>query len=62
MAVEELTIFAHHLGGKSAMHLSAPRSTRHAALLLLAHKSALRRLALPGTPITALPGAPNCGF
>ncbi len=44
------------------MHLSAPCSTRHAALFLLAHKSALRRHALPGTPITALPGASNGGF
>ena len=44
------------------MHPPAPRLVRHAALLLLAHRSALRRHALPGTPITALAGASNYGF
>ena len=50
---------------ESATHPPAPRSARHAALLLLTHKSALRRHArgaapLPGAPIAALPGASNC--
>ena len=51
-----------HLLGERATHPPAPRSPRHAALLLLAHKGALRRHALPGTPITALTGAFNCRF
>ncbi len=51
-----------HLLDESATHPPAPRSSRHAALLLLAHTSALRRRALPGTPITALTGAFNCRF
>ncbi|TXH31766.1 MAG: hypothetical protein E6Q94_07445 [Burkholderiaceae bacterium] len=51
-----------HLLGDSATHSPAPRSTRHAALLLLAGSSPLRRLALPGTPITALASAFNCRF
>ena len=56
-----------HLLGENATHPPAPRSPRHAALLLLAHKGALRRHArgaapLPGTPITALTGAFNCRF
>ena len=62
MPVDLLGLFTVHRVGESAMRLPAPRSTRHAALLLLAHRSALRRHALPGTPITALPGASNCGF
>ena len=44
------------------MRLPAPRSARHAALLLLAHTSALRRPALPDTPIATLSDASNCGF
>ena len=51
-----------YLLGDSAMHPIAPRSTHHAALLLLAGRSPLRRRALPGTPITAHSGASNCGF
>ncbi|MDF1485336.1 hypothetical protein PY257_09120 [Ramlibacter sp. H39-3-26] len=51
-----------HLVGESAMHLPAPRSARHAALLLLAGSSPPRRRALPGTPITAPAGASNCRF
>jgi hypothetical protein len=51
-----------HLMGERAMHPSAPRSGRHAALLLLAGRSPLRRHALPGTPITALSGASNYRF
>ena len=51
-----------HLLGESATHSPAPRSARHAPLFLLAHRSAPRRHALPGTPITALSGASNCGF
>jgi hypothetical protein len=50
-----------HLLGENAMHPPAPRSTRHAALLLLAHRCALHRRALPGMPITALTGASNGG-
>ncbi len=42
-----------------AMPPPAPLSPRHAALLLLAHKSALRRPALPGAPTAALLGAFN---
>ena len=49
-----------HLWGESATHSPAPRSARHAALLLLAGSSPLRRLALPDTPITALASAFNC--
>jgi hypothetical protein len=52
---------SHHLG-ESAMHPPAPRSTRHAALLVLAGSSPLRPRALPGTPITALAGASNYRF
>jgi len=44
------------------MHPAAPRSVRHAALLVLAGRSPLRPRALPGTPVAALPGASNCGF
>ncbi len=51
---------ATHLFGESAMHPSAPRWTRHAALLVLAHRSAPRPHALPGTPIRARSGASNC--
>ena len=49
-----------HLWGESATHSPAPRSARHAALLLLAGSSPQRRRALPGTPITALASAFNC--
>jgi hypothetical protein len=48
--------------GESATHLPAPRSARHAALLVLAGMSLLRPRALPGTPITALASASNCRF
>jgi len=51
-----------HLWGERAMHPAAPRSARHAALLVLAGKSPLPPRALPGTPIAALPGASNRGF
>jgi len=44
------------------MRSAAPRSARHAALLVLAGMSPLRPRALPGTPSAALPGASNCGF
>ncbi len=47
---------------KSAMHPKAPRSPRHAALLVLAHEGALRPRVLPGTPTTVPPDAFNCGF
>ncbi|MBS0313967.1 MAG: hypothetical protein JSS05_07220 [Proteobacteria bacterium] len=52
---------AHRLGDR-AMHPSAPSTTRRAALILLAHGSARRRRALPGTPWPAPTGASNCGF
>jgi hypothetical protein len=51
----------HHLG-EIAMRPPAPRSTRHAALLVLAGMSLPRPRALPGTPITALAGASNYRF
>jgi hypothetical protein len=47
------------LAGESAMHSPVPCSPHHAALLLLAHSSAPRRRALPGTPITAPANAFN---
>lgn len=49
----------HHLG-EAATHPIAPRWTRLAALLVLAHRSALRPRALPGTPSGARSGAFNC--
>jgi len=51
-----------HLLGENAMHPPAPRSTRHAALLVLAGISPPRPRALPDAPITALAGAFNCRF
>ncbi len=51
-----------HLSGESATHPPAPRSPRHAALLVLAGISLPRPRALPATPITALAGAFNCRF
>jgi len=51
-----------HLLGNRATHSPAPRSPRHAALLVLAGISPLRPRALPGTPITALASAFNCRF
>jgi len=48
-----------HLLGDIAMHPPAPRSPRHAALLVLAGTSLRRPRALLGTPITALAGASN---
>jgi hypothetical protein len=49
-----------HLLGERAMHPPAPPSPRHAALLVVAHASALPPRVLPGTPMTALAGAFNC--
>ena len=51
-----------HLLGDCAMRPIAPRLTRQAALLLIAHWSALLRLALPGPPLAAHSGASNCCF
>jgi hypothetical protein len=51
-----------HLLGDRARYWPTPRSTRHAALLVLAGMSLLRPHALPGTPITALASACYCGF
>jgi len=51
-----------HLWGEHATHSPAPRSARHAALLLLAGSSPLRRRALRDTPITALASASNYRF
>ncbi|MDR1994079.1 hypothetical protein [Azonexus sp.] len=51
-----------HTIGEVATRSPAPCSPRHAALLLLAGVSLLRRRALPGTTITALTSAFNCGF
>jgi hypothetical protein len=51
-----------HLLGDSATHSPAPRSARHAALLVLAGMSLPRPHALPGTPITALASAYYCRF
>ncbi len=48
--------------GDSAMHPIAPRPTGLAALLLIAHLSALLRLALPDPPLAAHSGASNCCF
>jgi hypothetical protein len=59
------TIFAFdgvHLSGDNAMRPPAPRSPRHAALLVLAGISPPRPRVLPGTPITALAGASNYRF
>ncbi|MDR2154454.1 MAG: hypothetical protein LBE78_05435 [Burkholderiaceae bacterium] len=51
-----------HLLGEGATHSPAPRSPRHAALLVLAGIGPRRPRALPGTPITALASAFNCRF
>jgi|GEM_PF-1480837 len=51
-----------HLLGGSATHSPVPRLPRHAALLVFAGMSLPRPRALPGTPITALASASNCGF
>jgi hypothetical protein len=51
-----------HLLGDSATRSPAPRSPRHAALLVLAGMSLPRPHALPGTPITALASASNYRF
>jgi hypothetical protein len=51
-----------HRRGSSATRPPAPRSPRHAALLVLAGISLPRPPALPATPITALAGAFNCRF
>jgi hypothetical protein len=52
---------AHRLG-ENATHSPAPRSTRHAALLVLAGMGLPRPRALPDAPITALASAFNCRF
>ena len=52
-----------HLLGDNATHSPAPRSTRHAALQILAIPPGIAAVcALPGTPITVLANASNCGF
>jgi len=52
-----------HLLGDNATHSPAPCSPRHAALQILAIATAIAAVcALPGTPITALASAFNCGF
>jgi hypothetical protein len=51
-----------HLLGDHATCSPAPRSPRHAALLILAGMSLPRPRALPGTPITALASAFNYRF
>jgi len=52
-----------HLLGDNATHSPAPCSPRHAALQILAIATAIAAVcALPGTPITALANASNCGF
>jgi len=49
--------------GESATHPPAPRSTRHAALQILAIPPGIAAVcALPGTPITALANASNYRF
>jgi hypothetical protein len=51
-----------HLLGDGATHSPAPRSPRHAALLVLAGMSLPRPHALPSTPITALASVFNYRF
>ncbi|MDR0458553.1 MAG: hypothetical protein LBH10_05955 [Burkholderiaceae bacterium] len=51
-----------HLQSEAAMRPPAPRSPRHAALLVLAGMSLPRPRVLPGTPIPALAGAFNYRF
>jgi hypothetical protein len=51
-----------HLLSGRATHSPAPRSPRHAALLVLAGISPPRPRALPGTPITALASTFNYRF
>jgi len=51
-----------HLLGGSATRSPVPRSTHHAALLVLAGTSLRRPRALPGTPIAALASAFNYSF
>jgi hypothetical protein len=48
--------------GECATHSPAPRSLRHAALLIPAGMSLPRPHVLPGTSITALASAFNCRF
>jgi hypothetical protein len=62
MAIDFFSFDEAHRLGENATHSSAPRSTRHAALLVLAGGSPLRPLALPDAPITALASASNCRF
>jgi len=59
MSIDSLSCSTAHQPGESATHLPAPRSPRHAALLLLAGISPPRRRASPGTPIEALASASN---
>jgi len=51
-----------HLSGDRATHSPAPRSPRHAALLVLAGIGLPRPRAWPAAPITALASAFNCRF
>jgi hypothetical protein len=51
-----------HQSGDAATRTIARFSGRLAALLLLAGRGPLRRLALPADPKTAHSGTPNCGF
>jgi hypothetical protein len=52
-----------HLLGEYATCSPAPRSTRHAALQILAIATAMAAVcALPGTPITALANTSNYRF
>jgi hypothetical protein len=62
MNIDILSFDDVHLLGENATHSPAPRSPRHAALLVLAGISPPRPHALPGTPITALASAFNCRF
>jgi len=62
MAIDLCSFDEAHLLGESATHSPAPRSPRHAALLVLAGMSLLHPRVLPGTPITALASAFNCRF
>ncbi|MDR1967100.1 MAG: hypothetical protein LBQ32_00170 [Burkholderiaceae bacterium] len=59
MGVDFLHFDDAHLLGDRATHSPAPRSPRHAALLVLAGMSLPHPRALPGTPITALASASN---
>ncbi|MCA0326406.1 MAG: hypothetical protein LCH89_12510 [Proteobacteria bacterium] len=62
MCTEFLGSVDRHLRGDHVPHSTAPRSPRHAALLVLADASLPRPRALHGTPITALSSAFNDRF